>query len=231
VPLWHFPPYGELLQSPSPLHPHTPPLHLVPSGELEQSVAHVPPEQHPPWHCAAALHEVEQVPPLQAVPMGQSPVPLHPHEPLLRHWLPVGAVEQSTQLPPGGAHAELAMPVHCPALQQKPLSHVPSEPPPQEALQVPPAPHVGVWPPHPPQASPFVPHASFAPPATHVPAWQQPPLQRTDAPQAVEHVPPLHPMPIGQSPGPVQWAPVSTLTTSAGASTVVPSCVASCAAS
>jgi len=126
------------------LHPQTPPLHLVPSGEPEQSAAHVPPEQHPPLHRAVALHEVEQVPPLQADPAGQSPVPPHPQLPLPWHLLPAEEVEQSTQLAPGGAHAELPMSVHCPALQQKPVPHVPSEPPPQEALQVPPGPHVGV---------------------------------------------------------------------------------------
>ncbi len=118
MPFWQRGPYEELLQSALPPHPHTPLLHLVPSGEPEQSAAQVPPEQQPPLQSADALHDVEQVPPLQAMPVGQSPAALHPQVPPLRHLLPVEAVEQSTQVPPDGAHAPLPTGAHCPDLQQ-----------------------------------------------------------------------------------------------------------------
>lgn len=118
VPLLHAAPFAAPEQSAPEPHPQTPPLHLLPSGELEQSAAHVPPEQQPPLHSEEALHDVEHLPPLQAVPAGQSPGPLQPHVPPLRHLLPVDAFEQSTQVPPDGPHAELPTAAHCPAMQQ-----------------------------------------------------------------------------------------------------------------
>jgi hypothetical protein len=50
VPFVHALPFGALLQSPLLLQPQTPLLHWLPSGEVEQPEAQVPPEQQPPLH-------------------------------------------------------------------------------------------------------------------------------------------------------------------------------------
>jgi hypothetical protein len=192
VPLLHWPPFGELLQSEPLEHPQLPPLHAVPFAALLQS-----------------------------------PLALHPQAPLLLHWLPLGAEEQSTHVPPDGAHAELPIAVHWPELQQKPVPHVPSEEPPQEAPQVPPAPHVGFCPPHTAQ-TPFEPHESLAVPAMQVPALQQPPWQRDCPLHALEHVPPLHASYCGQSLELTHPAPVSTWPLSTTGASCVTSAVTSC---
>lgn len=65
------------MQSPSALHPQTPPLHWLPSGAFEQSVTQDPLEQQPPLQMGEALQEVEHEPPLHAIPAGQSVGPVH----------------------------------------------------------------------------------------------------------------------------------------------------------
>jgi len=173
----HALPLSALLQSPPLLHPHVPLLrHRLPSGELPQSVAQVPPEQQPPLHVANALQEVEHVLPLQADPVGQSPGAPHPQTPAV-HLFPLDEPEQSAHVPPDGAQAEFPMVAHMPELQQKPDPQVPSEPPPQLALQLPFAPHVGFWPLHVAQVLPLLPQAELSPPATQMLPLQHPPLQ------------------------------------------------------
>jgi hypothetical protein len=200
-----------LLQLPLPLHPQVPPpLHWLPLGDVEQSEAHVPPEQQPPLHLEVVLHDAEHAPPLQAFPVGQSPGAPHPQAPFGWHLSPLDTPEQLTHAPPEGAHVESPMPAHMPPLQQKPVPHVPSAPPPHAALQLPFVPHVGFWPLHPVQIWPLVPHAALSPPATHVPALQQPPLHCADPLHAFEHTTPLHAVPTAQSAGPPQPHAVPT---------------------
>jgi hypothetical protein len=94
---------------------------------------------------------------------------------------------------PGSHFSPLALPVqtahvpeppHAPAVfpvtqvapeQQEPASHAPLPAAPHAEVQAP-AVHVGVAPPHPLQARPFVPQAPFAVPAAQLPPLQQPPL-------------------------------------------------------
>ncbi len=130
------------------------------------------PLQHPPLHWPPAEQLLVHVPPLQAVPAGQSVGPEHPHTPLT-HAEPFALPVQST-------HAE-ADP-H--AVDDVPAMHVPAAPPQQEPAPQPPPSHplvqtpptqVGVAAPHAMQAVPAEPHAVVELPATHVVPLQHPP--------------------------------------------------------
>ncbi len=66
---------------------HSPPP--VPHAAAARPLAQDPPEQHPPWQGWLALHEVVQTEPLQAYPVGQSPVAWQcvVHTPPTQVWL------------------------------------------------------------------------------------------------------------------------------------------------
>jgi len=147
-------------------------------------------------------HAVEQVEVVRshASPARQSLAFVHPQTPPTQA-VPFPLPVQSRQPVP---HArELVSALHVPPRQHVPAPHDPSPAWPQAALQVPPAPQVGVPPAQTLHAAPPMPHAPADPPATHCDPLQQPPLQ------AVSLAPPqvalqvcvavLHAVSLGQS--------------------------------
>jgi hypothetical protein len=139
-------------------------------------------------HSALELHAAEHWPPVHAVSAGQSEAVVHPHAPWT-HWAPWDDDVQSVHDAP---HAVgLSSGVHEPPLQHVPWPHGGSLAAPHALEHVPPAEHVGVWPPHATHA-PVLPHAAEELPGWHVVPSQQPPWHARPPAHDEVHTPPAH---------------------------------------
>jgi hypothetical protein len=198
----HTPPMQALpaKQSASVLQPHFPLERHAEPFRPEQSVQ-VPPAGPqitgvvPAWHTLPVQQLFLQIrppaqlglhlPPLHALPPGQSAEVLQPHAPAT-HALPFALPVQSVQAD-AEPHAVVDAGVHLPIEppQQKPALQ---PPPSQLAVQAPPT-HVGVTPVHGMHAPPAEPHCVSELPGTHFVPSQQPPLHLRFPAQLVPHRP------------------------------------------
>jgi hypothetical protein len=83
--------------------------------------AQLPPEQQPPLHGAVIEQLLVQLPPLHAVPIGQSAAVAQPHAPATHAW-PIALAVQSTHCDCAAPHAVACVPAaQVPFAQQAPL--------------------------------------------------------------------------------------------------------------
>ncbi len=172
--------------------------------------AHTLPLQQPPLHVSPPAHDDEHVLPLQACPIGQSLLLLHPHVVPMHLWpsgepghcelavhpqappthaVPLGEVEQSTQLPSGpqlvleSKHAPVSVVVTSAGASLAVASSLASAPGPSRVAS-PPLPLLLLLPPLPPAVT----SAAPSPPSV---ATASPPTSR---PQAVKSSTPMTPI-------------------------------------